>query len=106
MIDLADEIAYNTADLDDGYEAHLLTLDEIRCAVPIFEKFYAEAERLWPEAIEKLKFNEALKRMLDRLVSDLISSTSAGLRAARIKSLDDVPAPSPPFGILQRRGKQ
>ncbi len=42
LIDVADEIAYNTADLDDGYEARLLTLDEIRAGVPIFERFYRE----------------------------------------------------------------
>src|SRR5438045_7869554 len=37
LIDLADEIAYNTADLDDGYEAHLLTLDHIREGVSMFQ---------------------------------------------------------------------
>ena len=45
LIDLADEIAYSTADLDDGYEAHLLTLDTIRNGVPVFARFYADAER-------------------------------------------------------------
>src|SRR5262249_45105788 len=38
LIDLADEIAYNVADLDDGYEARLLTLDEIRLGVPLFDR--------------------------------------------------------------------
>src|SRR5437660_4305277 len=75
LIDLADEIAYNTADLNDGYEAHLLTLHEIRAGVAIFERFYPEVERLYPSAPEKLKFNEALKRMLNRLVDDLITNT-------------------------------
>src|SRR5246500_5225756 len=36
LIDLADEIAYGTADLDDGYESHLLTLPQIRSGVPVF----------------------------------------------------------------------
>src|SRR6184192_741935 len=39
LIDLADEIAYSTADLDDGYEARLLTLEQIREGVPVFEPF-------------------------------------------------------------------
>ncbi len=90
LIDLADEIAYNTADLDDGYEARLLTLEEIRAGVPVFERFYCEAEQSWPNAIEKLKFNEALKRMLDRLVGDLIRTTREHLEEAGIKSLHDV----------------
>src|SRR5215475_10152124 len=42
LIDLTDEIGYSTADLDDGYEAHLLSLEEIREGVPIFEKFFLE----------------------------------------------------------------
>src|ERR1700686_3951603 len=65
LIDLTDEIAYNTADPDDGYEAHLLSLDQIREGVPVFERFYREAEQLYPNAPHKLKFNEALKRVLN-----------------------------------------
>src|SRR5450432_3591364 len=42
LIDLTDEIAYNTADLDDGYEAHLLSLEQIRAGVPVFAHFYRE----------------------------------------------------------------
>jgi dGTPase len=90
LIDIADEIAYNTADLDDGYEAHLLTLGEIRQGVPIFERFYGEVETIYPLAAEKLKFNEALKKMLDRLVGDLIRNTGAQIRQAGIKTLEDV----------------
>jgi dGTPase len=90
LIDVADEIAYNTADLDDGYEARLLTLGEIRQGVPIFERFYGEVETIYPLAMEKLKFNEALKKMLDRLVGDLIRNTGAQIRQAGIKTLEDV----------------
>src|SRR6202142_3645875 len=57
LIDLADEIAYSTAYLDDGYEARLLDLDTIRSGVPVFARFYADAERTYPEVMEKLKFN-------------------------------------------------
>jgi dGTPase len=90
LIDMADEIAYNTADLDDGYEANLLTLVMIRQGVPIFDRFYREVENLYPDAPEKLKFNEALKRMLNRLADDLISQTRRNITDAQIKTLDDV----------------
>ena len=40
----SDEIAYSTADLDDGFEAKLLKLDQIRSGVPVFEHFFVEAE--------------------------------------------------------------
>ncbi len=94
LIDLTDEIAYDTADLDDGYEAHILSLEQIRAGVPVFELFYREAERAYPDAPDKLKFNEALKGMLNRLVTDLIENTGRRLRDVGITTLDGVRAHS------------
>jgi dGTPase len=90
LIDLADEIAYNTADLDDGFEAHLLSLDQVRDGVLGLNPFYEEANQKYPEAHEKLKFNEALKRILDGFVTDLIQNTQLQIAQARIRSVDDV----------------
>ena len=90
LIDIADEIAYSTADLDDGFEARLLTLDQIRNGVPVFERFYREVESIYPDAIDKLKFNEALKRILNRWVGDLIDNTKEQVRHARISNLEAV----------------
>src|SRR5664279_659931 len=75
LIDLTDEIAYNTADMDDGFEAGILTVAQIREGVPAFERAYAEVERRYPQAIEKLKFNESVKRFFNRLVTDLMENT-------------------------------
>jgi len=90
LIDLTDEIAYLTADLDDGLESEIITLADIRAHSGLFEKFYQEAERQYPEAIEKLKFNEALKRVLNSLAGDLIATTRAHVGAANAKSVEDV----------------
>jgi len=90
LIDLADEIAYNTADLDDGLEAHILSLDQIRSGLPVFERFYAEAERSYPAASEKLKFNEALRRLFDRFAGDLIRTMPERIRASGLGSVHDV----------------
>lgn len=90
LIDLTDEIAYNTADLDDGYEAHLLSLEQIRRGVPVFDGFFREVEKLYPDAADKLKFNEALKRVLNRMVDDLITNTQSRLNANQIRTLEDV----------------
>ncbi|HKT47482.1 MAG TPA: deoxyguanosinetriphosphate triphosphohydrolase [Candidatus Acidoferrales bacterium] len=90
LIDLTDEIAYNTADLDDGYEAHLLSLDQIREGVPAFERFFREVEQIYPDAPNKLKFNEALRRVLNRFVDDLIRNTLKRVEAAGIRTLEDV----------------
>lgn len=90
LIDLADETAYNTADLDDGYEARLLKLDDIRSEVALFTRCYEDADRLYPDAIEKLKFNESLKRMLNRMVDDLVQNTRRNLQVEGISSVEDV----------------
>ncbi|HEV2468083.1 MAG TPA: deoxyguanosinetriphosphate triphosphohydrolase [Candidatus Sulfotelmatobacter sp.] len=90
LIDLTDEIAYNTADLDDGYEAHLLSLDQIRAGVPAFERFFREVQQIYPDAPNKLKFNEALRRVLNRFVDDLIRNTQKRVEAAGIRTLEDV----------------
>ncbi len=90
LIDLTDEIAYNTADLDDGYEARLLSLEEIREGIPAFERCYHEIEQIYPDAPDKLKFNEALKHILNRFVGDLITNTRTRLQQAKIQTLDDV----------------
>jgi dGTPase len=90
LIDLADEIAYNTADLDDGCEAHLLTIEQIAAGVAIFERCYREVRDPYSSAAEKLQFNETLKRVFDRLVSDLISNTQHRLKQADVYTLDDI----------------
>jgi len=90
LIDLTDEIAYNTADLDDGVEAGILTPVQIRENVPAFAGAYEAAEARHPDASEKLKFNEALRRFFNLLVTDLIETTREHIAAAGITSLDDV----------------
>jgi dGTPase len=92
LIDVADEIAYNCADLDDGYEAKLLSLPAMRATLPLFDRLYRAMERKYPAAHEKLKFNEALKRLLDASVTDLIRSTRCRLDERKIQSLGQVRA--------------
>ncbi len=90
LVDLTDEIGYSTADLDDGYEAHLLTLDQIREGVPLFGRFLEEVQNIYPDAPEKLQFNEALKKIFNRLAGDLITHTQAQIEQAGIARLSDV----------------
>lgn len=88
LIDWTDELAYSTADLDDGYEARLLTLEQINEGVPVFARFFGEVKKLYPDAAPKLQFNEALRRILDRWVGDLIQSTKSQLEDGT--TLDEV----------------
>ncbi len=90
LIDCVDEIAYNTADLDDAREAELLDLDALCGEVPIFGEAYAQVNMGHPGAREKLKFNEALKHVLDVLATDLIDTTGQRVRDSGAASVEDV----------------
>jgi dGTPase len=90
LIDLVDEIAYITADLDDGFEAEILSLGETRAGVRLFEDFYTPMRAKYPDAAEKLVFNEALKRVLNALVDDLITETRRRVEQAGATTLEDI----------------
>jgi len=90
LIDWVDEIAYNTADLDDALEANLLDLEMLSHEVPFFGQLYATVDAEHPNARAKLKFNEALRHVLDHLASDLITNTQRLVLEARVESPEDV----------------
>jgi dGTPase len=90
MIDWVDEIAYNTADLDDALEAELLDLDILRSEVPIFAEAYAQIDAAYPAGREKLKFNAALRLVLDQLATDLIDTTQQRVLASGAATMNDI----------------
>jgi dGTPase len=90
LIDLADEIAYDTADLDDSFEARMLDFNSLRNEVPLFERFYAPIETQHPNGRFKLKFNEALKGALNFLVTDLIDHTRNQVLESGVAGEEDV----------------
>jgi dGTPase len=113
LIDLADEIAYLTADMDDGMEAGMLHAQDLRKHVRIFDQSLCAAEREYSAAAENLLSNEALKRMLNTLVGDLLRETARRVRAAGVLTLEDVRrspqrlvAFSPEIEELRREAKQ
>ena len=90
LIDFVDEIAYNTADLDDGFEAHLIDFDLLRAEVPIFNSAYEDVDRHYPHGKQKLKFNEALKQVLDLLATDLIETTRSRTEDSGVQTVEDI----------------
>jgi dGTPase len=113
LIDLADEIAYLTADMDDGMEAGMLTPEGLRRQVRIFDECWRAAEQRHPTAPANLLSNEALKNMLNTLVGDLLEHTSGQVKAAGVATLEDVRlfpeklvAFSPHVEELRREAKQ
>jgi len=90
LIDWVDEIAYNTADLDDAREAELLDLEALRKEARIFADAYAQIDAAYPAGREKLKVNASLKLVLDQLVTDLIETTEQRVLASGVATADDI----------------
>ena len=90
LIDLADEIAYLTADLDDGLDSGVLTLDRVREGVPLFRGFHDAVLAKFPAAALKLTVNEALRLVLNALVTDLMGEVRARVAALCATTLADI----------------
>lgn len=90
LIDLADEIAYLTADLDDGVESGLLTIGHICENVDILARCYRMVEQQHAGVEEKFLFNEALQLMQNILTDDLIAMTRRNVEAIGAESLADI----------------
>jgi dGTPase len=90
LIDLADEIAYNTADLDDGYDSGFLDLDQLRGSLTLFRDVFDRVDREFPDAPEKLKVSESVKGIINFLVTTLIDNTEKTLVINGIQSVDAV----------------
>ena len=88
---LADEIAYNNHDLDDGLRAGLLTIDELR-EVPLFRRQYDLVLQQYPEVTGRRLIHEVVRGMINFVVTDLIESTSAAVAAAAPEDVDAVRA--------------
>jgi len=92
LIDLADEVAYNTADLDDAFSAGLIAAEEIAEAVPAYREIHEAMETQFPGATPRERFNEALRHLVDALVSGLIEGTVRASRDSGADSFEDVRA--------------
>jgi dGTPase len=90
LIDLADEIAYTTADLDDGLDSGILTLEQVREGVALFRGFHDAVLIDYPAAPPRLATYEALKRLLDALVTDLMKETGRQVAAQGATTLEEI----------------
>ena len=99
LANLADEIAYNNHDVDDGIRAGLITLEQL-LEVPLFCEYHAEVREKYPDLNGRRLVYEILRRMINRLVTDLIDSSAARLRASGIVTSAEVRSqPAPLIGF-------
>ncbi|MGQ5489015.1 deoxyguanosinetriphosphate triphosphohydrolase [Thauera sp. ZXT1-4] len=89
LANLADEIAYNNHDVDDGLRSGLITLEQLE-AVPLFSTQRREVEARWPGLSGRKLIHETVRRMIHLMVIDLIDQTRANIEAAGVRTLEDV----------------
>jgi len=94
LTNLADEIAYNNHDVDDGLRSGLISLDQLR-EIPLFRRHFDQAERLYPEASERRRINETVRRMINALVLDLVAQSQANIAKAAPHSMAEVRKAAP-----------
>ena len=89
LSNLADAIAYNNHDVDDGVRAGLITVEELR-DVHIFSRFHALVVEKYPAVSGRRQLYETIRRMVDYLVSDLIVQAQRNIEDAKVDSIDAV----------------
>ncbi len=92
LIDLVDEIAYNTADVDDAHEAGFFKLAELAAAVPMAAELLEEVETNFPAAEERIHLHEMQRRLIDHLMRGLMEGTIDACQSAGVDSVDAVRA--------------
>jgi dGTPase len=96
IANIADAIAYNNHDVDDGFRAGLLTLDQLR-EQTLFETQYREVHARYPELEDRRLIYEIIRRMIGTVVTDLIEETGRQIDASGVQSIDDVREQSQPL---------
>ena len=91
LANVADEIAYNNHDVDDGLRAGLVTTKELR-SVALFARHYDLVESRYPGISERRLIHEVVRRMINEVVTDLIDTTTARLDAVAPADVDAVRA--------------
>jgi dGTPase len=89
LANLADAIAYNNHDVDDGLRAGLIHVDDLR-DVSVFARFHSIVQQKYPEVPQRRQLYETIRRMVDYLVSDLIEQSSRNVADAKVDSIDAV----------------
>src|SRR5262245_1671821 len=93
LANLADAIAYNNHDVDDGVRAGLINVEELR-DVRVFARFYSAVGELYPQTPPRRQLYETIRRMVDYLVSDVIVQSRKNIEESGVDSIQGVRAQS------------
>jgi len=86
LSNLADEIAYNNHDVDDGLRSGLITQEQLE-EVSIFSRHLVMTKKQYPKILGRRLIQETVRRMINTLVADLIKQSMANIASAKLGSL-------------------
>ena len=89
LANVADEIAYNNHDVDDGLRSGLLSIRQLK-DVDLFARFWTEVQRAMPGITERRAIHETIRRMIGTLILDLTQTSLERIREIDPKSVEDV----------------
>ncbi|PKO82864.1 MAG: deoxyguanosinetriphosphate triphosphohydrolase [Betaproteobacteria bacterium HGW-Betaproteobacteria-11] len=98
ICNLADEIAYNNHDVDDGLRSGLISLEQLQ-DVELFRRHLGEVDRAFPQLADRRRIHETIRRVIDAQVTDLLNETRKRIIEAAPRSLTDVHATPPLVGF-------
>ncbi|MEJ5211331.1 MAG: deoxyguanosinetriphosphate triphosphohydrolase, partial [Burkholderiales bacterium] len=98
VANLADEIAYNNHDVDDGLRSGLITLEELS-EVTVFARHLEEVRRRYPHLTGRRVIHETVRRMINTLILDLVENSSRNIAEVAPASIDEVRAAPPLIGF-------
>lgn len=98
LANVADEIAYNNHDVDDGLRSGLLVLEQLT-EIGIFARHMRAALREYPKLVGRRLIHETVRRMIDTLVTDLVAQSARNIKALGPASVDEVRAARPLIGF-------
>jgi dGTPase len=96
VVDVADGIAYNIHDLEDGYRSGILTV-EMMCEVGLFEQIFSEMQKIEKDASEKIRVYETLRRMMHLLIDTVTKQSQKNISSLNISQIDAVRQASQPL---------
>jgi dGTPase len=89
LTNIADEIAYNNHDVDDGLRSGLITIQQLQ-QIGLFDQHYFDVNARFPDLSDKRKAQETIRRIINQLVCDLIDNTIKNIEHNNIKEIQDV----------------
>ncbi|MFT8242655.1 deoxyguanosinetriphosphate triphosphohydrolase [Roseomonas sp. BN140053] len=99
---IADDIAYNNHDLDDGLRAGIFTLDEA-ASLPLFGEALEAARGANPGATRERLASETIRRVINRMINDVVAEAERRIAILKPSSVDDIRAASAPVVVFSTR---